>query len=283
MTAIQCGFNFFELIKTVMGINCFLGGSHVQSSLLPQFALLFCSCTHSWVSGRGVTTSSLSCSSSWTTRSWRSFARIGSTCSTGTPSSRSPRCARRSGRSWEQAGIVTSTCKTHRSTFAFLGFSPSRSVCHGPLRQEAPFRTCLALFRDILLFCGGHFGSEVSCGSSIASASWASLRGGELVHKIHSHGFCLSLRSSTCRRLRRLHARCRTWSAASHCAWCTALDRVDFSQKQKPFAYHITLCSLLSHVSVVPCVFVLCVLPRLPDSDKKVSFFAMASKSVDTR
>ena len=46
--------------------------------------------------------------------------------------------------------------------------------------------------------------------------------------------------------------------------------------------HHITLCSLLSHVSVVPCVshvsvvlrvFVLCVLPKLPDSDKKVSFF----------
>ena len=30
--------------------------------------------------------------------------------------------------------------------------------------------------------------------------------------------------------------------------------------------------SVLSHVSVVPCVFVLHVLPRLPDSDKKVSF-----------
>ena len=41
---------------------------------------------------------------------------------------------------------------------------------------------------------------------------------------------------------------------------------------------------LLSHVSVVPCVLVLCVLPRLPDSDKKVSFFfAMASRSVETR
>ena len=59
--------------------------------------------------------------------------------------------------------------------------------------------------------------------------------------------------------------------------------------------HHITLCSLLSHVSVVSllshvsvvlCIFVLCVLPRLPDSDKKVSvffFFSMASKSVDTR
>ena len=44
----------------------------------------------------------------------------------------------------------------------------------------------------------------------------------------------LSPRSSTCRRLRRLHARCRTWSAASHCAWCAALDRVDVSQKKLP-------------------------------------------------
>ena len=41
-------------------------GTHVQSSLLPEFALLFCSCLQCWVSGRGVTTSSLSCSSSWT-------------------------------------------------------------------------------------------------------------------------------------------------------------------------------------------------------------------------
>ena len=31
--------------------------------------------------------------------------------------------------------------------------------------------------------------------------------------------------------------------------------------------------SLLSHVFVVRCVFDLCVLPRLPESDKKVSFF----------
>ena len=79
---------------------------------------------------------------------------------------------------------------------------------------------------------------------------------------------------------------------------CTALHRVDVSQKKKspPASRLIVLSvvsrvrcpvcrvSLLSHVSVVPCVFVLCVLPRLPDSDKKVSFvFAIASKSVDTR
>ena len=57
------------------------------------------------------------------------------------------------------------------------------------------------------------------------------------------------------------------------------------SPKKNYHLHHITSCSLLSHVSAVPCVFVLCVLPRLPDSDKKVSFFffAMASKSVDTR
>ena len=88
----------------------------------PNLRFCFCSCPQCWVSGRGVTTSSLSCSSSWTTtRSWRNLARIGSTCSTGTPSSRSLRCAWRSGRSREQAGIVTSTFKTHR--FTFLLFS----------------------------------------------------------------------------------------------------------------------------------------------------------------
>ena len=66
---------------------------------------------------------------------------------------------------------------------------------------------------------------------------------------------------------------------------CMALDRVDVSQR-KCHLHHITSslccltcplsrvsCSLLSHVSSVPCVFVLCVLPRLPDSDKKVYFF----------
>ena len=58
--------------------------------------------------------------------------------------------------------------------------------------------------------------------------------------------------------------------------------------------HHITLCSLLSHLSVVPCVvshvsvvFVLCVLPRLPDSNKKVFLFFFLDdglkKSVDTR
>ena len=152
------------------------GGSHVQSS--PKFALLFCSCPQCWVSGRGVTTSSLSCSSSWTTtRSWRSLSRIGSTCSTGTPSS-SMRVTL-----WALMG-AGGNCHEHMQDtplhfFAFLGFSPSRSVGHGPLRQQALFRTCLALFRDILFFFGGHFGSEVSCGSSMASASWASLRGGE--------------------------------------------------------------------------------------------------------
>ena len=49
--------------------------------------------------------------------------------------------------------------------------------------------------------------------------------------------------------------------------WCMALGRVGVSQKKLPLAsYHIVL--LLSHVYVVACVFVLCVLDRLPDSDK---------------
>ena len=82
--------------------------------------------------------------------------------------------------------------------------------------------------------------------------------------------------------LQRLHARCRTWSAASHCAWCTALDRVDVSQKNATcIISHHALCCLTCPLSRV---FVLCVLPRIPESDKKVSFFfEMASKSVDTR
>ena len=43
------------------------------------------------------------------------------------------------------------------------------------------------------------------------------------------------------------------------------------SLKKLPSAsYHIV--PLLSHVSVVPCILVLCVLPRLPDSDEEVSF-----------
>ena len=65
----------------------------------------------------------------------------------------------------------------------------------------------------------------------------------------------LSLRSSTCRRLRRLHARCRTWSAASHCAWCTALDRVDVSQKNchLHIISHRALCCLTCPLSRVWC------------------------------
>ena len=102
-------FNFFELTQNRNGnkfpcgiFPCSLRfrfgllccGSHVQASLLPKFALLFCSCPQCRGSGRGVTTSSSSCSSSWTTtRSWRSLARIGSTCSTGTPLSRTLQCA----------------------------------------------------------------------------------------------------------------------------------------------------------------------------------------------
>ena len=54
----------------------------------PNLRCCSCSCPQCWVSGRGVTTSTSSCSSSWTTtRSWRSLVQIGSTCRTGTPSS----------------------------------------------------------------------------------------------------------------------------------------------------------------------------------------------------
>ena len=47
------------------------------------------------------------------------------------------------------------------------------------------------------------------------------------------------------------------------------------------------ICAFVLHVStVVPCVFVLYVLPRLPDSDMKVSFFFFRDglkKSADAR
>ena len=79
---------------------------------------------------------------------------------------------------------------------AFLGFSHSRSVCHGPLRQQALFRTCLALFRDIFLFLAVIWDQK-----SLAAVRWHPRRGRlsveaslvQLSHKIHSHGFCLSL------------------------------------------------------------------------------------------
>ena len=98
-----------------------------QAALLPKFALLFCSCPQCWVSGRGVTTSSSSCSSSWrTTRSLRSHARIGSTCSIGTPSSRTLQCAWRSGRWWRaslrRCGTMAIFVKCGHITFLCIPF-----------------------------------------------------------------------------------------------------------------------------------------------------------------
>ena len=59
------------------------------------------------------------------------------------------------------------------------------------------------------------------------------------------------------------HLACRTWSGASLCASCTALDH-DESLK-KYHHHHITssLCRLTRLFSCV-VVFVLCVLPRIP-------------------
>ena len=65
--------------------------------------------------------------------------------------------------------------------FAFLRFSPSRSVRHGPLRQQALFRTCLALFRDILLFFWRSFWIRSLLRQFDGLV--------QLSHKIHSHGF----------------------------------------------------------------------------------------------
>ena len=87
--------------------------------------------------------------------------------------------------------------------------------------------------------------------------------------RAHARRAALSLRSSTCPpapasahqtvelgALHRIALGVRRWTSL-------------ISPKKLPLAScHIV--SLLSHVSVVPCVFVLSVLPRLPDSDQKV-------------
>ena len=77
--------------------------------------------------------------------------------------------------------------------------------------------------------------------------------------------------------------RVRRWTALS------------LNKNAQPSSYHVVLSvvsrvrcpvcgvSLFSHVSVVPCFQVLTTRPRHPDSDKPCFFFAMASKSVDTR
>ena len=89
-----------------------------------------------------------------------------------------------------------------------------------------------------------------------------------------------NLRSSTCHRLRHPHLRCPTWSGASHCAWCTALDHAESFKKVSHVRRHVCPAQLPSHVSIL-----LCVLPRL----RTGPFFwgeeggAMASNGVDTR
>ena len=71
-----------------------------------------------------------------------------------------------------------------------------------------------------------------------------------------------NLRSSTCHQLRRLHARCPTCSAASLCAWCTALDQAESLEKHVPHVRrHMCPARLPRLVSVL-----LCVLPSFPDT-----------------
>ena len=67
--------------------------------------------------------------------------------------------------------------------FAFPGFSPSRSVCHGPLRV-------LRSFAKSYCFLAVIWDQKSPCGSSVASASWASLLG-TLTHDTFTW-FCLS-------------------------------------------------------------------------------------------
>ena len=173
------------------------GESHVQSSLLSEFAPLFLHVSTCLDSGRGVTTSSSSC---------RVLGGRHEACAVlyrlalraALVHRRPGPCNARDalGSHGSRRELSRAHARHTGPLFCFSRFSPSRSVCHGPLRQQALFRTCLALFRDILLFFGGHFGSEVSCDSSVASASWASLLGGEpcstLTHDTFTR-FCLSL------------------------------------------------------------------------------------------
>ena len=80
--------------------------------------------------------------------------------------------------------------------------------------------------------------------------------------------------------------RCRTWSGASLCASCTALDQAESKQKCTTIIIsHCALCSLTCPLSRVWC---LSVVSRPPDPGTQTEtnlffFFAMASKSVDTR
>ena len=88
----------------------------------------------------------------------------------------------RSGRSWEQVGIVTSIFKTHRPIYSFSVekkcISEMTERCL--LGEKRVLQPCtrLPLFRNLFMFLRplacGHFGSEVSCGSSMAPASCAS-------------------------------------------------------------------------------------------------------------
>ena len=83
---------------------------------------------------------------------------------------------------------------------------------------------------------------------------------------------------SNLERVHRSAPRVRRWTTLS------------LNKNAQPSSYHIVLSvvsrvrcpvcrvSLLSHVSVVLCIFVLCVLPKLPDSDKKVSVFCFFSR-----
>ena len=79
----------------------------------------------------------------------------------------------------------------------------------------------------------------------------------------------------------RPHFRCPTWSGASHCVWFSAPDRVNASENCH-LHYISASPSLLSHVSVVscvwsalvsPCLHVLTTSPRLPESHRRKNEF----------
>ena len=72
----------------------------------------------------------------------------------------------------------------------------------------------------------------------------------------------------------------RTWSGASHCACCTALDLVELPKKLPPASHiNVSLCCLTCRLSRVSCPrsCFLTTSPKLPDCDRQKRFFLASS------
>ena len=165
------------------------GGSHVQSSFLPEFAFFFFDFARVHMLGLGAWSDDLvvllvefleddtklaQFCTDWQNVQHRYTARPGP-------------CNARD--ALGAGGSRRELSRAHASHTAPLFFS-FQEVFSSFLSHMS-----CALSRYLVVF-GGHFGSEVSCGSSMASASWMSLLGGEPCSTLTQDiltGFCLSL------------------------------------------------------------------------------------------